>query len=367
MSDRLPLAPHRWPRPGQVFGWTMAALLAVALVLVLWQLTTLLLLIFASTLAAITFHTFAEVLKSNFRLPFPLALLLAVLLPLSAVAIIFGLFGSALSSQFALLIQALPGAVDWLETWLQSSAPGREALAQVQNFAPPIERVFLFVQSALSNIGTALSGLALIIVAGVYLAAQPRLYIDGILALFPPRQRREARATAKAMHDALLAWLKAQVVGMAFVAVGTGVGLWLVGLPAAGALGLAAGLCEFVPYLGVVLVSLPAVLIAFSQGVETGWATVAVLVVVQQVQGNLVSPMVQRAIADLPPALTIFSLIAGGALLGPLGVIFAVPLTVVGLVLLRTLMARIDPASAQEAAAQKAASGGEGAPGRAAE
>lgn len=350
MSNRLPLAPHRWPRPGQVFGWAMAVLLAVALVLVLWQLTTLLLLIFASTLAAITFHNFAELLKRHFKLPFALALALAVLLPLTAVAIVFGLFGSALSGQFALLVQALPSAIDWLETWLQSSAPGREALSQVQNFVPPVERIFGVVQAAVSNIGTALSGLALVIVAGVYLAAQPRLYIDGILALFPPRRRGEARATAKAMHEALLGWLKAQVVGMAFVAAGTGLGLWAVGLPAAGALGLAAGLCEFVPYLGVILVSLPAVLIAFSQDVETGWMTVGVLIVVQQVQGNLVSPMVQRAIADLPPALTIFSLIAGGALMGPLGVVFAVPLTVVGLVLLRKLMAQIDADSTAEAA-----------------
>ena len=341
MANPLHPRPHRWPQNGQVFGWAMAALAAVALALVLWQLTTLLLLIFASCLAAIIFHTFADVLKTRLRLPFPLALLLAVLLPLTVITAVFGLFGSALTEQFALLVQALPAAIDWLETWLQSTAPGREALTQVQNFVPPVERIFGVVQSAVSNIGTALSGLALVVVAGVYLAAQPQLYLGGILGLFPPRLRGEATRTGKALHEALLAWLKAQVVGMAFVAVGTGLGLWAVGLPAAGALGLAAGLCEFVPYLGVILVSLPAVLIAFSQGVETGWMTVAVLVVVQQLQGNLVSPMVQRAIADLPPALTIFSLIAGGTLMGPLGVVFAVPLTVVGMVLVRTLLERI--------------------------
>lgn len=357
--------PHRWPRNGQVFGWTMAGLLAVALAVILWQLTTLLLLIFASTLAAIIFHTFADMLRTHLRLPFPLALLLAVLLPLTAVVVVFALFGSALSEQFALLVQALPSAIDWLETWLQSTAPGREALSQVQNFVPPLERIFGVVQTAVANVGTALSGLALVLVAGVYLAAQPRLYIDGILGLFPPRYRGEAERTGKSLYEALLAWLRAQVVGMAFVAVGTGVGLWLVGLPAAGALGLAAGLCEFVPYLGVILVSLPAVLIAFSQGVETGWLTVGVLVVVQQVQGNLVSPMVQKAFADLPPALTIFSLIAGGALMGPLGVVFAVPLTVVGLVLLRALMARIDPASAPAAEPEAGEAAGAAPPARA--
>jgi predicted PurR-regulated permease PerM len=126
---------------------------------------------------------------------------------------------------------------------------------------------------------------------------------------------------------------------MAFVAVGTGVGLSLVGLPSAIAIGLVAGLCEFVPYLGVLLVSAPATVIGFSMGVETGIFTVITLLIVQQVQGNVVTPMAQGKLADLPPALTLFSLIAAALLMGPLGVILAVPLTVVGMVFFRHAMA----------------------------
>jgi predicted PurR-regulated permease PerM len=137
------------------------------------------------------------------------------------------------------------------------------------------------------------------------------------------------------MHHALTSWLKAQAVGMAFVAVGTSIGLSLIGLPSGLALGLVAGLCEFVPYLGVILVSLPAVLIGFGIDAQTGWLTVVVLIVVQQVQGNIVSPLAQRRMADLPPALTIFSLIGFGMLCGPMGVVLAVPLTVVAIALVK--------------------------------
>ena len=66
--------------------------------------------------------------------------------------------------------------------------------------------------------------------------------------------------------------------------------------------------------------------------------TIIAIVVVQQVQGNIVTPLVQSTMAELPPALTIFSLIAAGVVLGPMGVILAVPLTVVGQTLIKQLV-----------------------------
>jgi len=116
------------------------------------------------------------------------------------------------------------------------------------------------------------------------------------------------------------------------------VALSLVGLPAAPAIGLVAGICEFVPYLGTIVVAIPAIILGFSINPETGIWTIIAIVVIQQVQGNIVTPLVQSSLAELPPALTIFSLIAFGVLLGPMGVILAVPLTVVGLTLVKELM-----------------------------
>ncbi len=86
--------------------------------------------------------------------------------------------------------------------------------------------------------------------------------------------------------------------------------------------------------------------LAFGQDVQTGWLTILVLVVVQQLQGNVVMPIAQRSFGDLPPVLTIFSLIAAGTLMGPLGVILAVPLTVVGMALLRVRLHRLGRTSA---------------------
>ena len=319
----------------RVFRHTLAVMAGIGVALVTWNLLQLLLLLFASALVAVMIHDFAHALKRWWKLPFSAAIILAVVLPLLVLIIVFGLFGTIMYSQFVILSEQLPQQIKALTQWLNSTVPGREALAVVNSYAPKMESVLGIAQSALSNIGAAASGLAIVVVAGIYLAAQPHLYIDSLLEMLSPPRAIRARASLTAAHASLTAWLKAQAIGMAFVAVGTSIGLTLVGMPSGLALGLVAGLCEFVPYLGVILVSLPAIIIGFGIDAQTGWLTIAVLVIVQQVQGNIVSPLAQRRMADLPPALTIFSLIGFGILCGPMGVVLAVPLTVVALALVK--------------------------------
>ncbi len=319
----------------RLFQRTLVVMGGVALALITWQLTSLLLLLFASILAAVMIHDFADALMRLAKLPFFAALTLAIVLPLVALVVVFGLFGTIMFDQFAGLAKTLPD--DWQDftRWMRSTSAGREAMIAAESYAPKMETVLGFAQSALANIGSAASALAIILVAGVYLAAQPALYIDGILSLMAPARAVHVRHTLGSMQTALTSWLKAQAVGMAFVAVATSIGLSIIGLPSGLALGLVAGLCEFVPYLGVILVTLPAIVIGFGIDVQTGWLTVLVLVAVQQIQGNVVSPLAQRRMADLPPALTIFSLIGFGVLAGPMGVVLAVPLTVVAVALVK--------------------------------
>lgn len=326
-----------------LFRRTLIVMGGVALAIAFWRLQQLLLLVFASALAAQMFHGFAGFLKRRLRLPFGIALALAVLLPLAGLTLIFGLFGTLMANQFTLLAEQLPLAIRQGQDWLATSSAGREMIRAISTYAPQVDTIVGIVQSGLTNLGSGISQLVIVLVSGVYLAAQPQLYMGGAIAVAHRLGARTAEATFAAVHRALGAWLKAQAVSMAFVAIGTGAGLSLIGLPSAIAIGFVAGLCEFVPYLGVILVSVPATLIGFSISMETGILTVVTLAIVQQLQGNVVMPMAQGKLADLPPALTLFSLIAAALLLGPLGVILAVPLTVVGMVLFRRAMAERPP------------------------
>jgi predicted PurR-regulated permease PerM len=114
-------------------------------------------------------------------------------------------------------------------------------------------------------------------------------------------------------------------------------GLWLLGVPSALALGLLAGLGEFVPLVGAVATAIPALLAASTVGMSTVLYVVALYIVIQQIEGNLILPIIERKMVSLAPALALFAVVAFGLLFGILGVIFATPLTVVAYVAVKKL------------------------------
>lgn len=321
----------------RLFRRTLVVALGVGVAVILWRLSDLVLILFAAMLVGLMFHQFAEVLKRRLKLPFPFALMLAVLLPVSAAVLIAWAFGSLMLNEFTLLFDYLPEALEQAESWLERSAPWHWVKPNIEGMLPSGESIVAIVQRLVGGAGTVVTVLVVVIVAGVYLAAQPGMYHMEVLGLLPPRVRPRVQEVTTAVIKNLNGWLKGQALSMAFVALGTGLGLWAIGLPSPLAIALVAGLCEFVPYAGVVFVAIPATILGFSISVPTGMLTILVLVIIQQVQGNFVTPMLQSAIVNLPPAVTIFAMIAAGMLMGPLGVILAVPLTVVGLTLVREL------------------------------
>ena len=130
---------------------------------------------------------------------------------------------------------------------------------------------------------------------------------------------------------------------MVLVFVLTGLGLWAIGVPAALALALLAGLAEFVPIVGPIVAAVPALLIALSAGWQTALWTLLLYLAIQQVEGNVIQPLVQHRVVSLPPAITVFAVVAFGLLFGSLGVLFATPLAVVVFVAVWTLWVRETP------------------------
>jgi predicted PurR-regulated permease PerM len=214
------------------------------------------------------------------------------------------------------LSQRLPEAWAAVQLRLQHSTLGVQILDRAQEFAPTGKTIVDWLTTALAIGGGIISGLAVVLVGGLYLAAQPGLYGGGLMRMIPEKARAQTQETFDAISASLRGWLKGQALGMVFVGIGTGVGLAIVGVPAAPAIGLVAGFAEFVPYLGTIIAGVPAIILGFSQGTDTGLWTIAVLVIVQQIQGNVVMPLLQNRMVDLPPAITIFGIIAAGILLG---------------------------------------------------
>ncbi|MEJ1937266.1 AI-2E family transporter, partial [Nostoc sp. NIES-2111] len=178
----------------------------------------------------------------------------------------------------------------------------------------------------------AVTNLAIILFGGIYLAIDPRTYRRGLLNLFPKGSRDEAREALDASGRALRMWLLGQLVAMVVTGTMTGLALWLIGVPSAFGLGLIAGLLEFIPLLGPFLGAVPAVLTAFAVSPTLALWTILAFVAIQQVESNIIQPIVTRRYVSIPPALLLFAVVAAESLFGLAGVLLAAPLTVLAYV-----------------------------------
>ncbi len=341
-QEQGPGPPARDTLERRVFRATVVVLATVAAAYMLWLLVDLLLLLFACALVSLILLTITNKIRRRTKLPFGLALTLTVVVLLALIGGAVAFFGTTMQAEFAELATRLPASWADVQARLRTSPIGAAVVERAEGLAPSGQTIVNAVTTVLAALGGALSGLAIVLVGGLYLAAQPRLYAVGLLRLIPAPAQAQAAETQDAISVSLRNWLKGQALGMLFVGIGTGLGLWLVGVPAAWAIGLVAGLAEFVPYLGVILAGIPAVVLGFGQGTDTGLWTIGVLIAVQQLQGNLVMPLLQNKMVDLPPAVTIFGIIAAGILFGVAGVLLATPLTIVVLVLIRRLYLKED-------------------------
>jgi predicted PurR-regulated permease PerM len=123
-------------------------------------------------------------------------------------------------------------------------------------------------------------------------------------------------------------------------AVGTLVtlGLWGLGVPLAGTLGFVAALMTFIPNVGPVLSVVPAALLALAIGPGKGLLTVLLFIVVHFLEGNIITPLLQRQIVRLPPALTLTAQLLLAVIAGPLGLALAAPLTAAALGIFQVLL-----------------------------
>ena len=158
--------------------------------------------------------------------------------------------------------------------------------------------------------------------------------------LLPPAHHARALDALEVTGAALSRWFLGQLATMLLVGVASGAAFWLIGLPSPLALGVIAGATNIVPFVGPILGAIPALVFATVIDLQTALWTLGAVFVIQQLEGNVITPMIQRQAVSLPPALVLFAIVVFGVTFGWLGVFLAVPLSVALSVLVKKLWVR---------------------------
>jgi putative heme transporter len=257
------------------------------------------------------------------RLPRPLATALVVVAATAMVGGVFSFVVPAFLAQLPELTASLSEAGTRLDNGLLHQLPGVPPSATVGGLIQTAATTFIGgVSAALYAALTLVLGLGLVLVVLVcYLSGGPRM-VDTGLALLPARHRPATRELADRLWTTLGTYIRALSLVALFDASAVAVGLMLLGVPLAVLVFFGA----FIPYIGAFVSGLAAVLVAFATGGPgTALAVLVLIVVVQQVDGNLVQPLVMGRATLLSAFTVIVVVTAGAALLGVLGAFLAVP------------------------------------------
>lgn len=317
--------------------------IAVAAVVLLWLLAHLastLLVLFAGLLFGVVLDGAAAAIHRRFGFGRRAAVLLLAVALLAAFGLLGWWLGPRIGDQIAGLAERIPRFVGQAEAWIRSQPWGDLVLRRIGDpgeISPSLGEMIGGVSGAFSTVAGALVNLAVILVIAVYLAWEPPLYERGVVHLVPVASRDRVGEALKALGGGLRSWMVGRLASMAVVGVLTTVGLIVTGIPLPLALGLIAGLFSFVPFIGPILAAVPAVAVGLTEGTSAAALVVAVYLGVQFLESYLITPLIQRSVVSLPPALLVGSQVVMGVLFGLIGVFMAAPLTVAVVILVQVL------------------------------
>lgn len=317
---------------------TIVAIVAVALLLV--ELVGFLMLIFAAIVLAAVFDALARRVTRLTRMKRGAALALSIIGLVAVFAAAFALFGAQLAGEFETIRESIPAAMDQVRGFLERVGLGGAARHLLERGSSDISSLAARAGGYALTAGNGFANFVLVFVGAIFIAGDPAVYRRGLLLLMPARAEEPVTAALEDASRGLRGWMVGQAVSSLVVAAFTGAGLALLGVPAAGGLGLIAGMLDIIPMVGPIIAGVPAVLLAFTVSPATALWTIVLFLVIQQLQGNFLQPMIQKQAVDVPPAVLLFAVVAAGLLFGFLGVLLAAPLTVVLYVVIQRIYVR---------------------------
>ena len=325
-------------------------------VLLLWiagKVAHVILLLFVGIMISLYLGSLSGVLQRRLRVPPGWSLAAAVLLTLGGLAVLFSILVPPLIVQTRELVRVLPNYITGWEAAIDRLVARVPALAAV--YEPGQHKLLLALYDQIAGqfnnvvpkvfgIVEVLISLFAVCVMALYLAIHPALYREWLIALFPPIHRDLVRDVLTDCADSLRAYIVGLLLAMTFLATLTAIGLYVLNVPYALTFAVFTGIAVVVPFFGTLLATALPVLFVIGgpDGITRALWVIVVGTVVHLIEGNVVAPLIMSKKVDLPPVLTIVFVLIVGKLLGPLGLLVAVPgLAVIMVIVRRILLTRL--------------------------
>jgi predicted PurR-regulated permease PerM len=325
-------------RPSRVIA---IALAAIVLLLFLWKARALFLTVFLAVIAGLALVRAADWLEKH-RIRRSVGAPLVMLLIVGALVGLIAGVAAPVRKQADELTKELPKAMRKVEGWLgkaQAAATLQQAPQQQQQ-QKPAQGAGRFVFPVITSTFEALAGLLIIIFIAIYIAISPDTYRDGIIHLVPHTKRPRLVEVLDEVAETLRGWLVARLIAMIVIGIVTGAALMLLGVRGALALGVIAGLMELIPFYGPVVAAIPAIGVALLESPQKAIYVTILYIVIQQFEGNILTPLLLKRRLEVPPVLTIVAVSAFGIVFGVLGMLAAEPLVAATLLVVKKLYVR---------------------------
>ncbi len=313
--------------------------LVLVVLLLLWNIVDALLLIFAAILLACFLRGVADFLTEKTGLPIGWSLALVMFLAALSSVMTVWLLAPRVAAQTDQLSQSLSTSAQQLTAEISHYEWGKRLLAQAPTLTQMAQRgnIVARVTGIFSSTFGLLADIFLVLFIAIYLAINPAVYVRGAVRLFPKTRRERIAEVLNEIGQTLRRWLVGRMLLMLSNGLLTTIGLWLLDVPMALTLGILAGLLNFVPNIGPIIAGIPAVLIGWTISPTYGLYVFLLYLFLQNLDGYVLTPLVQQRTVALPPALTIVAQLLFGVLAGSMGVLLATPMTAATVVLVRRL------------------------------
>jgi predicted PurR-regulated permease PerM len=310
----------------EFFRRTLIVVAVVAAPILIWYLFGVVLMAFGAIILAMLLRLVAHPLMRWLALPEPVALIVSGLIILGVIAAPGYLFGSLISSEFQDVAARASSASAGLQASLHSTVIGDFLLKHMYGGDFSLTDILPGFLKVGTNV---MEGVIIMLISGAYLAAQPRLYRGGLIWLFPPRKHDRVAEIFDGIAEALWLWLLGQLVQMVIIGALAALAVWIIGVPSPLALGLIAAIGEFIPYLGPIIAAIPAILVALTKSPEAALWTLLAYLIIHQIEGQILAPLIQRHMVAIPPAVMLLGIVTITYLFGAVAIIFAAPIAVV--------------------------------------